>query len=137
MKQIFINLSVANVEKSMHLYSELGFVNNPEFTDAAQKCMVWSEHIYVMLISNEQFNRYNQKKSVEVQTGLKSSYTLPIDSLNKVNEIVERGLSAGAIETMPMIDEGFMQVRTIEDFDGHTWGIIFLDMEKFRNLRKQ
>ncbi len=60
-----------------------------------------------------------------------ATYTLPVESLAKVNEIVESGLKAGAIETIPMIDEGFMQVRTIEDYDGHTWGIIYLDLNKF------
>lgn len=137
MKQVFINLSVENVEKSMNFYTQLGFTNNPEFTDEEQKCMVWSEHIYVMLISNEQFNRYNKKSGVGLKAGIKASYTLPVESLNKVNEIMENGLKAGGIEVVPMIDEGFMQVRTIEDYDGHTWGIIFLDMEKFRNIRKQ
>lgn len=26
---------------------------------------------------------------------------------------------------------GFMQQRTIEDFDGHTWEIFFMDITKF------
>ena len=30
-----------------------------------------------------------------------------------------------------LIDEGFMQVRTIEDPDGYTWGLLYLDMDKF------
>jgi len=33
---------------------------------------------------------------------------------------------------MPAIDEGFMQVRNIEDPDGHLWGILYLDLEKFK-----
>ena len=45
---------------------------------------------------------------------------------------MESAIKAGGKESIPMIDEGFMQVRTIEDFDGHTWAIIYLDMEKFR-----
>jgi uncharacterized protein len=96
-KQVFINLSVENVEKSMNFYTQLGFANNPEFTDEEQKCMVWSEHIYVMLISNEQFNRYNKKSGVGLRAGIKASYTLPVESLNKVNEIMESGLKAGGI----------------------------------------
>ncbi len=30
-----------------------------------------------------------------------------------------------------MKDYGFMQQRTIEDFDGHTWEIFYMDMSKF------
>ena len=39
--QIFINLAVKDIEKSMALYSKMGFTNNPQFSDNAGKCMVW------------------------------------------------------------------------------------------------
>ncbi len=57
-----------------------------------------------------------------------------MESLVKVNEIVENGLKAGGIEPTPMIDEGFMQVRNIEDLDGHNWGILYLDIDKFKEV---
>ena len=60
MRQIFINLAVENAEKSKDFYTQLGFTINPEFTDDEQKCMVWSDQIYVMLISNERFKIYNK-----------------------------------------------------------------------------
>ena len=41
------------------------------------------------------------------------------------------GLEAGGIEPHEMRDHGFMQQRTIEDFDGHTWELFFMDMTKF------
>ena len=43
----------------------------------------------------------------------------------------QKCLAAGGIEPIPLIDEGFMQVRTIEDPDGYTWGLLYLDMDKF------
>ena len=124
MKQIFINLAVADLEKSMNLYTQLGFTSNPEFTDDYQKCMVWCEQVYVMLYKRKTIPYF---KGVHV-----ASYTLPVESLDRVNEIIESGLKAGGTEPVPMIDEGFMQIRRMEDFDGHTWDIIFLDMIKFR-----
>lgn len=132
MKQIFINLAVAEVEKSMNLYTQLGFTNNPEFTDDNQKCMVWCEQIYVMLISQEKFNLYNRKTIPYLKGTQVASYTLPVESLDKVNEIIASGLKAGGTEPIPMIDEGFMQIRRIEDYDGHIWDIVFLDMAMFR-----
>jgi len=46
---------------------------------------------------------------------------------------MESGLNAGGTETGPMQDVGFMQIRNIEDLDGHHWGLIYLDIEKFKN----
>jgi len=48
-----------------------------------------------------------------------------------MNEIVNNALAAGGIEPSPMKDYGFMQQRTVEDFDGHTWEIFFMDISKF------
>jgi predicted lactoylglutathione lyase len=61
MKQIFINLPVEDLEKSMSFYTQLGFSNKPLFSDDQQKCMVWCEQIYVMLMSHETFKEYSRK----------------------------------------------------------------------------
>jgi uncharacterized protein len=132
MKQIFINLPVENVEKSMDFYTQLGFSNKPLFSDEHQKCMVWSEQIYVMLISEEKFMAYS-KTTIQKKTPVIDAYfTLPVESLEKVNEIVENGIKAGGIEPIAMIDEGFMQIRKIIDFDGHTWDIVYMDLSLFK-----
>lgn len=35
-----------------------------------------------------------------------------------------------------MRDYGFIQQRTIEDFDGPTWGIFFMDLQKSRTNKQ-
>jgi predicted lactoylglutathione lyase len=40
------------------------------------------------------------------------------------------GLNAGGIEPHEARNYGFMYQRTIEDFDGHTWEIFFMDMSE-------
>ncbi len=132
MKQIFINLPVENVEKSMLFYTQLGFTNKALFSDDQQKCMVWSEHIYVMLIAQEKFKSYSKKPISGNKNTVDAYFTLPVESLDRVNEIVDSGLKAGGKEPTSMIDEGFMQIRKIEDFDGHIWDIIYMDLGKFR-----
>ncbi len=135
MKQIFINLPVNNAEASMEFYKQMGFTNFPLFTDENQKCMVWSEQIYVMLQSPQIFSSYNKKPVPDIKNSIAATYTLPVESVERVNEIIENGLQAGGKEPVPMLDEGFMQVRAIEDLDGHTWGVIYLDVEAFKELK--
>lgn len=132
MKQIFINLPVKNPEAAMNFYSQIGFTVNPLFTFDDQKCMVWSDQIYVMLQSMEKFKPGNNKNMADPKENSIATFTLPVESLDRLNEIVENGVKAGGTASTPMIDEGFMQLRNIEDPDGHNWGIIFMDIEKFR-----
>lgn len=134
MKQIFINLPVKDVEASMDFYKQLGFTVNPLFTFNDQKCMVWSDQIYVMLQTLDMFKSGNKKNIADPKENTIATFTLPVESLDRLNEIIENGLQAGGTEPTQTIDEGFMQVRNIEDLDGHNWGIIFLDIDKFKKM---
>jgi uncharacterized protein len=135
MKQIFINLPVKDIEASMNFYKQLGFTVNPLFSFDDQKCMVWSEQIYVMLQTIEMFKSGNKKNIADPKINTIATFTLPVESLDKLNEIIENGLKAGGTEPTPTIDEGFMQVRNIEDLDGHNWGVIYLNIDKFKEIK--
>lgn len=135
MKQVFINLPVKNVEASMDFYKQLGFTVNPLFTFDDQKCMVWCDQVYVMLQTQDMFKSVNQKNIADPKKNTIATFTLPVESLDTLNEIIENGLKAGGTEPTPALDEGFMQVRNMEDLDGHIWGIICLDLDKFKQMR--
>lgn len=130
-KQIFINLAVKDIQKSMDFYTALGFTNNPQFSDETGKCMVWSENIFVMLLSHEKFTTFATKPIADTKSKLAGLFSLSMDSIDEVNNFMSNGLKAGGIEPNEMRDYGFMQQRTIEDFDGHTWEIFFMDISKF------
>jgi uncharacterized protein len=130
-KQIFINLAVKDLQRSMQFYTALGFTNNPQFSDDAGKCMVWSDNIFVMLLSHDKFKTFATKPIADTKSNVAGLFSLSVDNVEEVNKTVKGGLQAGGIEPAEMRDYGFMQQRTIEDFDGHTWEIFCIDMTKF------
>ena len=130
-KQIFINLAVEDLQKSMDFYAALGFTNNLQFSDDSAKCMVWSENIFVMIMTHEKFKTFATKPLADTKLNLAGLFSLSVDSVDEMNKIVNNGLEAGGIEPSEMKDYGFMQQRTIEDFDGHTWEVFFMDITKF------
>jgi uncharacterized protein len=130
-KQIFINLAVSDVQKSMDFYTALGFINNPQFSDDNGKCMVWSDHIFVMILSYDKFKFFATKPLADTKSNLAALFSLSLNSLDEVNNVMANGLKAGGIEPHEMRDYGFMQQRSIEDFDGHTWEIFYMDISKF------
>ena len=131
MKQIFINLAVKDLGKSMAFYTAMGFTNNPQFSDDTAKCMVWSDSIFVMIMTHEKFAGFATKPIADTKTNLAALYSLSLESVDKMNEVMANGLAAGGTEPSPMKDYGFMQQRTLEDFDGHTWEVFFMDISKF------
>jgi len=130
-KQIFINLAVKDLQKSMDFYTALGFSNNPQFSDDSGKCMVWCENIFVMIMTHEKFTSFATKPIADTKSNLAGLFSLSVDSVDEVNSILSKGLYAGGTEPTEMKDYGFMQQRTIEDFDGHTWEIFYMDITKF------
>lgn len=130
-KQIFINLAVKDLQKSMDFYTALGFTNNPQFSDDSGKCMVWSDSIFVMILDQEKFASFATKPIADTKSNVAGLFSLSVDSVDEMNRIVTSGLQAGGIEPSEMKDYGFIQLRTIEDFDGHTWEIFFMDLSKF------
>jgi len=131
MKQIFINLAVTDVQRSMDFYSALGFTNNPQFSDDQGKCMVWSDSIFLMILSHEKFSSFTDKPLSDTKSAIAGLFSLSLESVDEVHVMMEKGLTAGGTEPNEMRDYGFMQQRTIEDFDGHTWELFFMDVTKF------
>lgn len=126
--QIFINLPVHDLNKSIEFYTKMGFTNNPQFSDDTAKCMVFSDEIYVMILTHEKFKQFATKPISDASKSTAVLLSLAVESLEKVNEIVDNAVSAGGTEPVPFKDYGFMQQRTVEDLDGHTWEIFYMDM---------
>ena len=134
MKQLFINLPVNDLEKSMQFYLALGFTIYTLFTDEDQKCMVWSDSIYIMLQSRPFSNAYLKKEIIDARKHQMPSFTLPVENIEVVNEMMERGLKSGGTEPVPSTTEDFMYLRSIEDIDGYLLGIMYLDKAKFQSM---
>lgn len=130
-KQLFINLAVTDLQKSMDFYTAIGFTNNPQFSDDSGKCMVWTDSIFLMLLTHEKFKTFATKPIADTKSNVAGLFSLSMDSIAEVHDLMKRGLAAGGIEPIEMKDYGFMQQRTIEDFDGHTWEIFYMDLSKF------
>ena len=58
-------------------------------------------------------------------------FSLSLDSVDKMNQVTEGSINAGSIEPVPVRDYKFMQQRTVEEPDGHTWELFYMDMTKF------
>ena len=130
-KKIFINLPVADLQKSTTFYTEIGFTNNPQFTDETAACMVLTDEIYVMLLTHLKFKEFTKKEIGNAFTAASVINSLSVDSVDEVNLMADKALSAGGKETNEPKDYGFMQQRSFQDLDGHLWEVLYMDVSKF------
>jgi len=130
-KQVFINLPVKDLKKSKAFYEAIGFNNNPQFTDETAACMVWSQNIYVMLLTHDKLKQFTTKQIIDARQHVGVINALSLESNDEVNAFTEKAVAAGGREYAEPKDYGFMQQRCVEDLDGHNWEVLYMDMSKF------
>lgn len=127
---IFVNLPVTDLKKSMDFYTQIGFQNNPQFTDDTAACMMYTETIFVMLLTHNKFKDFTKKTIADTKATAAVINSLSADNAETVNTMVEKALQAGGSEPTEARDYGFMQQRSFEDLDGHLWEVVYMDMTK-------
>jgi uncharacterized protein len=129
--QIFVNLPVMDLKKSMAFYEAIGCKNNPKFTDDTAACMILTDAIYVMLLTHDKFKGFISKTIIDAKQSVGVINALSLQSNDEVNAFVEKAVKAGGREYSEPKDYGFMQQRCVEDLDGHNWEVLYMDMSKF------
>ncbi len=125
--KIFVNLPVKDLDKSKEFFAKLGFTFKPQFTDKNAACMVISEDIYAMLLVEPFFKTFIKKEISDAKKSTEVLLALSAESKEKVNEMLDKALAAGAREPREPQDQGFMYGRSFEDPDGHIWETFWMD----------
>lgn len=125
--KIFVNLPVKDLERSKTFFAKLGYSFNPQFTDDKAACMVISEDIYTMLLTEPFFKTFTHKDIADAAKTTEVLVALSADSRGKVDDMLRKALAAGAKEPREPQEHGFMYGRSFEDLDGHIWEVIWMD----------
>ena len=126
-KQVFINLPVKDLDRSMKFFEGLGFIFNPTFTNEQGACMVVSDTIYVMLLREDFFSTFTQKPVVDATKATEVLVCLDADSRADVDAIVKKAQELGGSIYREPQDHGWMYQHAFADLDGHQWEFAFMD----------
>jgi uncharacterized protein len=126
-KNIFINLSVKDLNKSISFFEALDFEFNPQFSDETTACMIISDHIYAMIMVEERFKEFTKKEIVDTTTSAEAIFSLTAENRDQVDEFVNKALASGGKPSSDPQDHGFMYIWGFQDLDGHLWEIAYMD----------
>ncbi len=126
-KMIFVSFPVTDLRASIAFYEALGFRQNPQFSDAASACMVWSETIHAMLLTHDKWRTFTERPLPAPGTaGVMLS--LALDSRDAVDAMnAAAAAHGGQADVNPVQDLGFMYARDLADPDDHLWGAFWMD----------
>ena len=126
-RMLFVNIPVADLERSKAFFAELGFGFNPKFTDETAACMLVGEHAFVMLLSHEKFAEFSKLPMADPTTHTLALYCFGVSSRDEVDAVTDAALAAGATDHDDTEDYGFMYSRSFFDLDGHGWQVMWMD----------
>ena len=126
-KQIFVNLPIKDLERTKSFFASLGFSFNAQFSDEKAVCMVVSDDIYVMLLTESFFQTFTNKPVADASKVTEVLICLSCDSREQVDELVAKAQAAGGKLPRAPQDLGFMYNHAFEDLDGHIWELVYME----------
>ena len=120
-QMIFVNLPVADLEKSKAFYSAIGFTNEPKFTDETAAAMQLSDAIVVMLLTHDKWKQFTSKAIPNAKESAQVMNALGRDSREAVDTMVEQVKAAGGQVTREAgpVAGGTTVIAFVTDPDGY------------------
>ena len=126
-KQLFVNLPVADLHASIAFFTRLGFRFNPEYTDDTATCMIVGENIFAMLMVRERFAGFAPHPPADARAATEVLLALHLESRAAVEAMVKEAVAAGGNTYSAPQDHGFMFQHGFQDLDGHVWEVFCMN----------
>lgn len=127
--QIFVNLPVKSLERSVAFFTRLGYAFDTKFTDENATCMIIGDNIFVMLLVEPFFQTFTNKPIADASKATEVIVCISQDSRANVDALVDKAIEAGATSPNATQDFGFMYQRGYVDLDGHVWEVIHMESD--------
>lgn len=125
--QIFVNLPVKDLNKTIEFFTALGFTFNPQFTNEAGTCMIIGENIFAMLLTEKFFQTFTKKDIADASKTSEVILAISIATREDVDKMVSDAVLAGGSAPNDIQDHGWMYAHGFQDIDGHLWEVMYLD----------
>lgn len=126
-RNLYVNLPVKDLERTVDFFDALGFSFNPKFTSEHAACLVINERTSVMLLVESFFAGFTKKPLADAHASTETLLALSLDSRAEVHEFMAKALAAGGAPTIEARDYGFMYQHGFADPDGHQWEVFWMD----------
>lgn len=129
--KIFINLPVKDLNKSVSFFTKLGYSFNPQFTDENATCMIISDNIFAMLLTETYFKTFTKKTVCDAKISTEVLIALDTNSREEVQQMVAKAKALGATIYSEPQDHGWMYQHSFADLDGHQWEFAYMDESQY------
>jgi uncharacterized protein len=126
-RKLFVNVPVADLQRSIDFFEGLGFAFNPQFTDHTATCMLVGEDAYFMLLVRDRFRDFSKRPVSSPREETAALFAVSVDTRAEVDDVVQKAIASGGSEAGDPQDHGFMYQSSFYDVDGYHWEVFWMD----------
>ena len=130
--KIYVNLPVKDLARSTEFFNKLGFSFDERFSNDQAGCLIISDDIYAMLITEPFFRSFTTKELADASQTTEAIVALEVDTRQQVDEMAARALESGGSPASEPMEQDGMYERSFADPDGHLWEVFHMDTAAVR-----
>ena len=130
---IWLNLPVKDLAKSIHFFTQIGFQHNPGPGNTAHSAsfLVGDKKVVLMLFAQDMFAGFTRHALTDTAQGTEVLFSLGAVNRQDVDNYAKNAKAAGGtVFAEPGESNGFMYGCGFCDPDGHRWNPVFMDLSK-------
>lgn len=130
---IWLNLPVKDLAKSIHFFTQIGFQHNPGPGNTAHSAsfLVGDKKVVLMLFAQDMFAGFTRHALTDTARGSEVLFSLGAVNRQVVDNYAKNAKAAGGtVFAEPGESNGFMYGCGFCDPDGHRWNPVFMDLSK-------
>lgn len=132
-KEIWINLPVADIDKSKEFFTKLGFnVSAPNYnSDEMIKMVIGENKVIIMLFPEPMFKKFTGNDLSDTRKTTEVLFSISAESREEVDAFaVKAKMAGGTVFGDPKESQAWMYGCGFADIDGHRWNVLYMDMSK-------
>jgi predicted lactoylglutathione lyase len=132
-KEIWANLPVKNIERSVAFFSQLGFEKNNRFpfTETMASFFIGEKKFVIMLFRDDVLAGFSANKVADTTAGTEVLFSIDAESKEEVDQMLQKAADAGGtIYAQGGEKDGWMYGGGFIDLDGHRWNLLHMDFSK-------
>ncbi len=129
-QDVWINLPVKDLAKSVSFYTEIGFAPKPGRGNSANSASftIGEKKVVLMLFTESVFSGFTNNPLSDATKGTEVLFSIGADSRTQVDDLALRARAAGGkVFSEPRESNGFMYGCGLVDPDGHRWNALYMD----------
>ncbi|WP_199139774.1 VOC family protein [Pedobacter sp. ASV12] len=132
-KEIWLNLPVNNIKRSVAFFTQIGFTlnQNQPVTENMASLLVGDKKFVIMLFTKELFEGFCNDRTADPKNGTEVLFSIDAESRDEVDSLLQKAEDAGgSIYAKGGEKDGWMYGGGFIDPDGHRWSVLYMDFSK-------